>query len=160
MSETLRHPARLLLPRYAVLAVLTSATIFSALAAGPLALITGVGAVWALVRLASTYGHLRRLGYHVPVWQGLLPVLAAIVGFAFPALGYLEIVSSHPATRADWPRWLWVLIPASAIGPDSPNGFAFFLLVFINVSLWLALLPGVAALCRLIIDQSCHRRAA
>ena len=160
MTETAQHPAQLLLPRYALLAVLTSATIFSALAAGPLALITGAPAVWAFIRLASAYGHLRRLGSHVPAWQGLLPVLAAIVGFVFPALGYLEIVGSHPATRADWPRWLWVLIPASAIGPAFPNGFVFFLLIFINVSLWLALLPGVAALCDLLIDHSRHRRAA
>jgi hypothetical protein len=146
--------------RFGVLAFFIALTICTVLAAGPLAILPACGTLWAFIRVADWYGQRRRDDPSTPVWLGLVPVLSGIMGCVFPAGGYLAIVGDHPATRSEWPSYLWVLLPATSLGPTYPSVLNFFVLAFLNVALWLAIVPCLSGLVRLVAAWLAGHRAA
>src|SRR5205814_10073522 len=81
--------------------------------------------------------------------HALVSLASCIFGLILPACGYLALMAGHPASHAEWPWWVFLAIPFSAVGPDYPHTAMFATLVALNVTLWTSMPLALAYFCRL-----------
>ena len=84
------------------------------------------------------------------VLRASVPVVAGVAALAIPALGYVFLVGAHPQSVSEWQWWVFLCIPASALLSPFPSAPMFTLIAFLNVTVWVGVVLGVAALLRLL----------
>ena len=83
------------------------------------------------------------------VGRACVPLVAAAVGFALPALGYLALIGGHPHGLSDWPWWSYICIPASVLFYGLLDTPEFAAVAFFNVLPWVSAVLAVSRLLRL-----------
>ncbi len=82
------------------------------------------------------------------VVHALVPLASGVLGLIVPAFGYLDLMAAHPISHGEWPWWVFLAIPFSAVGPDYPHTITFTTLVGLNVAFWAGMPLALAYFCR------------
>ena len=80
-----------------------------------------------------------RVPHRRDLWVGC-GLLASVI---MPLLGYAYLFGAHPGEGDRQPWWVSFVVPASALGPDTPSVGLFAGLALLNALLWFAVGFGV-----------------